>query len=116
MNVRFGDVDEFVRELERDPYAVARKLVRVTTLSRPAMSGAITCVSVVATAKVLSGTAGHEDYDLVELEIYAGDLWRGPTDDATRETANNLVHQISETLAAAGFVTATGRYEQRQAK
>lgn len=108
MIVRFSDSNEFLEELEREPNAIARKLVRLTKLARAAGAGVITVVSVIATAKVVSGS----DYDLLRLEILAGELWGiDRTDTATQKRASDLIALLESSLQAAGFTVAAGVYE-----
>lgn len=115
MLVKFNDQDEFLAELERDPHAVTRKLVRVTTARYPVMDGALTRLAVYGTAKVYStAIGGSEDYDLVEYVELAGDLWGGPKDEEVVERANELVFALRGKLELAGFVVGEGRYETEE--
>jgi hypothetical protein len=114
MLVRFSDPDEFVAELARDPHAVARKLVRVTSSRYPVMNAAVTRLTVVAGAKVLSQTVGAdgEGHDLVELTAFVGDLWgQEANDNPVLEKAQALMEDLEAKLTVHGFTTAAGRYE-----
>lgn len=114
--VRFSDQDEFVAELARDPFAVARKLVRTTISRYPVLNGALTRVVVVGSAKVVSSAqGGHPDYDVVEYQEYIGDLWGNPkVDDEITARAKNRVETLEQKLRDEGFEIASGRYELEQ--
>jgi hypothetical protein len=107
--VRFTDVGEYVDELDRDPFAVARRVVRLTKKARATELG-ITAVSVVSTAKVLSEAAGTRDYDLVRFERYVGDLWGHTRDDEVQQRASELVAELEVKLVERGFKIAAGEY------
>jgi hypothetical protein len=109
--VRFGVSEEFVDELLREPGAVARNIVRVTKRQRAAMPGTVH-VSVVATAKVASGS----DYDVLQLEIPCGELYGidGP-DRAVRNRADELVRLIEANLDDSPFLVCAGLYEHEEA-
>jgi hypothetical protein len=110
MRVRFNDVDEFVKDLERDALGVANMRARLTTMETRSQS--VRCVWVIAGAKVLSGVPGHDDYDLVEYRRHVGDLWGHPDDSLVAERANAIVAELREGLEQSGFVVAGGMYEE----
>lgn len=112
MIVRFSDSQEFIAELERDPHAVARKIVRVTKRGRPGPAGVTTSISVIATAKVASGS----DYDLLRLEIPVGELWGIEGQDRrVQNRADDLVRLIEAGLDDSPFVVCAGLYEVEEA-
>lgn len=112
MIVRFTDLNEFVEELERDPHAVTRKLVRVTQSARTTNLN-LTAVSVVGTAKVISEAAGVPSYDVARLDIHVGELWgHGGNDDEVRGRSTALVTELTAKLEELGFRVAAGVYEE----
>lgn len=112
MNVLFSDLGEYVQELDRDPNAVARGLVRVTQSFRPILHLSVTRVAVVATAKVASSAPDREtiDYDLVRFERHLGDLWGTAQDADVRERAAALITEITAKLEECGFTVLAGEY------
>lgn len=108
MIVRFSDSEEFVDELQREPEAVARSIVRVSKLGRPS-SMMTTYVSVVATAKVVSGSS----YDIVRLEIPCGELYGSvePHDRRVQQRAEDVIRLLEASLEETPFLVCAGVYE-----
>lgn len=71
--VLFTELDEFLSEVEADRDEIARRVVRVTKIGRPAYNGAVTRVYVEAAYRVAD--------EVVRLRVFCGDLWGAPEDD-----------------------------------
>src|SRR2546423_9396700 len=98
MKVQFHSVEEFLEEITLRGDEVAGRSVRTTTVRRPAFEGALTQLSIMATAKVLSRAYNSEsdDYDLVEYVEYVGDLWGHAKDDEVAKKAKDALSELED--------------------
>lgn len=87
--VIFHDVDEFLKELEKDAKRVERSIVRMTSRYKSVMNLPISTLEVVA-YYVLDGS-------LVSLTAYCGDIWRHErTDRPALDKRDSLYKKIEE--------------------
>lgn len=104
LTVRFTDPDEYLAELERDVFAVERKIVRVTKLARQSRSGAYS-VAFVRAGAIVEGRP-------VLFESVIGTLWGfGPGDDEVQRKLDELVQRLEVGITTLGLEPRPGILE-----
>jgi len=108
MIIKFTDPSEFLQEVEKDRPYIERKIVRLTTHWIPSKaSPSIFLVSVVSTAKLEWG-------DIIRLEKFVGDYWRGleKENKGTLQKKDEIYHQIEEACKQLDLEVRAGVYEE----
>lgn len=104
LTVRFTEPDEYLAELERDVFAVERKIVRVSRLYRRASSGAYS-VALVRAGAIVEGRP-------ILFERLVGTLWGfGPGDDETQAKLDELVAELERGIDRLGLQARPGVLE-----
>ena len=100
MVIKFNNDNEFLAELERER---PLKPVRITYIKQTAGNMPSTRISVVATAK-------SKDGDLIKLEYYCGDIWRGVQDEV-QKLAEDVFHRVKKLCEDMGLEVRAGLWE-----
>src|SRR3954453_1716435 len=104
LSTRLTEVDEFVAELSADRELVERGIVRVTTLARPIMDGALTRIWVHAGA-IIDGRP-------VVLERHVGELWGGDHDAAVHARAAAIAAALDTAIRKLGLQPRAGQLQE----
>jgi len=104
MKIRFNNLDEFIKEIEKDKDKIHRGIVRLATVQKALEVSSLYAVKVIAAYRV-----GDE---VVELEQFCGNWWRedkkeGKVWDEAKETCE----KISKTCKESGLEIRAGVYE-----
>jgi hypothetical protein len=103
ITAHFTEPNEYLAELERDQRQVERGIVRVTKIAMPDSTGAITHVTVEATAII--------EHRLCRLSTYCGALWGiDHPDEEVQTRASTLVRELEEKLLDLGLEVRAGRW------
>lgn len=104
ITAHFSDPVEFIDELERDVDLIERRIVRLTQVTWPDASGALTHARVEAAA-IVEGR-------VVRLVVYCGTLWGvASSDEPVRKRASELIDSITASLYSLELEPRAGRWD-----
>lgn len=103
LTVRFSDADEFLAELERDVFAVERKIVRLTTARKPTAAGAYQLLTVRA-GYIVEGRP-------ILFERLVGTLWGFEGDVLATDAAGELLARLEARVIELGLEHRPGALE-----